>query len=130
MKSFQQFKEAAIAIPAGLGLLKTGAKVAGAVLAAKGGEKILKDLLGTPSRPKRTDWDKNPKDKIDQELNVRQGQVKDRAKYKKFDDKVQAVRKAKEAGNLDADQLKNLLGDAAKDRPKSGQGNKGRKPKK
>ena len=130
MKSFQQFKEAAIAIPAGLGLLKTGAKVAGAVLAAKGGEKILKDLLGTPDRPKRTDWDKNPKDKIDQELNVRQGQVKDRAKYKKFDDKVQAVRKAKEAGNLDAEQLKNLLGDAAKDRPKSGQGNKGRKPKK
>ena len=130
MKSFQQFKEAAIAIPAGLGLLKTGAKFAGAVLAAKGGEKILKDLLGTPDRPKRTDWDKNPKDKIDQELNVRQRQVKDRAKYKKFDDKVQAVRKAKEAGNLDADQLKNLLGDAAKDRPKGGQGNKGRKPKK
>ena len=130
MKSFQQFKEAAIAVPLVGAGAKTLLKVGGAVLAAKGGEKILKDLLGTPDRPKRTDWDKNPKDKIDQELNVRQGQVKDRAKYKKFDDKVQAVRKAKEAGNLDADQLKNLLGDAAKDRPKGGQGNKGRKPKK
>ena len=130
MKTFQQFKEAAIAVPLIGAGAKTLLKVGGAVLAAKGGEKILKDLLGTPDRPKRTDWDKNPKDKIDQELNVRQGQVRDRAKYKKFDDKVQAVRKAKEAGNLDAEQLKNLLGDAAKDRPKSGQGNKGRKPKK
>ena len=130
MKSFQQFKEAAIAVPLVGAGAKTLLKVGGAVLAAKGGEKILKDLLGTPDRPKRTDWDKNPKDKIDQELNVRQGQVRDRAKYKKFDDKVKAVRKAKEAGNLDAGQLKNLLGDAAKDRPKGGQGNKGRKPKK
>ena len=130
MKSFQQFKEAAIAVPLIGAGAKTLLKVGGAYAAAKGGEKLLKDLLGTPSRPKDTDWEKNPKDKIDDELNVRARQVKDRAKYKKFDDKVKAVRKAKEAGNLDAGQLKNLLGDAAKDRPKGGQGNKGRKPKK
>ena len=130
MKSFQQFKEAAIAVPLIGAGAKTLLKIGGAYAAAKGGEKLLKDLLGTPSRPKDTDWEKNPKDKIDDELNVRARQVKDRAKYKKFDDKVKVVRKAKEAGNLDADQLKNLLGDAAKDRPKGGQGNKGRKPKK
>ena len=130
MKSFQQFKEAAIAVPLIGAGAKTLLKIGGAYAAAKGGEKLLKNLLGTPSRPKDTDWEKNPKDKIDDELNVRARQVKDRAKYKKFDDKVKAVRKAKEAGNLDAEQLKNLLGDAAKDRPKGGQGNKGRKPKK
>ena len=130
MKTFQQFKEAAIAVPLIGAGAKTLLKIGGAYAAAKGGEKLLKDLLGTPSRPKDTDWEKNPKDKIDDELNVRARQVKDRAKYKKFDDKVKAVRKAKEAGNLDAGQLKNLLGDAAKDRPKGGQGNKGRKPKK
>ena len=129
MKTFQQFKEAAIAVPLIGAGAKTLLKIGGAYAAAKGGEKLLKDLLGTPSRPKDTDWEKNPKDKIDDELNVRARQVKDRAKYKKFDDKVKAVRKAKEAGNLDAGQLKNLLGDAAKDRPKGGQGNKGRKPK-
>ena len=129
MKPFQQFKEAAIAVPLIGAGAKTLLKIGGAYAAAKGGEKLLKNLLGTPSRPKDTDWEKNPKDKIDDELNVRARQVKDRAKYKKFDDKVKAVRKAKEAGNLDAGQLKNLLGDAAKDRPKGGQGNKGRKPK-
>ena len=130
MKTFEQFKEAAIAVPLIGAGAKTLLKIGGAYAAAKGGEKLLKNLLGTPSRPKDTDWEKNPKDKIDDELNVRARQVKDRAKYKKFDDKVKAVRKAKEAGNLDAGQLKNLLGDAAKDRPKGGQGNKGRKPKK
>ena len=93
MKTFQQFKEAALAIPVGLGLLKTGAKVAGAVLAAKGGEKLLKDLLGTPSRPKRTDWDKNPKDDIDSELNVKQGQAKDKAKHKEHDDAIKVYGK-------------------------------------
>ena len=112
MKSFQQFKEAAIAIPAGLGLLKTGAKVAGAVLAAKGGEKILKDLLGTPDRPKRTDWDKNPKDKIDQELNVRQGQVKDAAKNKEFDTDLKALRKGEK--NISPEDKVIRLKDAAK----------------
>ena len=130
MKTFQQFKEAAIAVPLIGAGAKTLLKIGGAYAAAKGGEKLLNNLLGTPSRPKDTDWEKNPKDKIDDELNVRARQVKDRAKYKKFDDKVKAVRKAKEAGNLDAGHLKNLMGDAAKDRPKGGQGNKGRKPKK
>ena len=75
---------------------KVATKVGGAVLAAKGGEKILKDLLGTPDQPKRTDWDKNPKDKIDQELNVKQGQAKDAAKNKSFDDEMKAYRKGKE----------------------------------
>ena len=75
---------------------KVATKVGGAVLAAKGGEKILKDLLGTPGRPKATDWDKNPKDKIDQELNVKQGQAKDAAKNKSFDDEMKAYRKGKE----------------------------------
>ena len=118
MKTFQQFKEAAIAIPAGLGLLKTGAKVAGAVLAAKGGEKILKDLLGTPDRPKRTDWDKNPKDKIDQELNVRQGQAKDAAKNKGFDKEMKAYRKGKK--NLSDDEKVQRLKDAASKYRKGG----------
>jgi len=75
---------------------KAIAKAAGAVFAAKGGEKILKDLLGTPDQPKKTDWDKNPKDKIDQELNVKQGQAKDAAKNKSFDDEMEAYRKGKE----------------------------------
>ena len=75
---------------------KVATKVGGAVLAAKGGEKILKDLLGTPDQPKKTDWDKNPKDKIDQELNVKQGQAKDAAKNKSFDDEMKAYRKGKE----------------------------------
>ena len=114
-KTFKEFQEAAIAIPAGLGLLKTGAKVAGAVLAAKGGEKILKDLLGTPGRPKRTDWDKNPKDKIDQELNVRQGQAKDAAKNKDFDADMKSYRKGKK--NLsDEDKIQRLKDAAAKHR--------------
>ena len=113
MKTFQQFKEAAIAIPAGLGLLKTGAKFAGAVLAAKGGEEILKRLLGTPSRPKATDWDKNPKDDVDRELNVKQGQAKDKAKNKEFDTDLNALRKGKD--NIsDEDKIQRLKDAAAK----------------
>jgi len=99
------------------GVKKTIAKVGGAVLAAKGGEKILKDLLGTPSRPKATDWDKNPKDKIDQELNVKQGQAKDAAKNKPFDKEMKAFRKGKK--NLtDEDKIKRLKDAAAKYRGK------------
>ena len=112
MKTFQQFKEAAIAIPAGLGLLKTGAKVAGAVLAAKKGEKILKDLLGTPSRPKDTDWEKNPKDKIDDELNVRSRQIKDRVKNEPFDTDLKALRKGEK--NISPEDKIQRLKDAAK----------------
>ena len=94
------------------GVKKTIAKIGGAVLAAKSGEEILKGLLGTPSRPKATDWDKNPKDKIDQELNVKQGQAKDAAKNKPFDKEMKAYRKGKK--NLtDEDKIKRLK-DAAK----------------
>ena len=91
-------------------------KAAAAVFAAKGGEKILKDLLGTPEQPKRTDWDKNPKDKIDQELNVRQNQVKDSAKNKQFDTDMKAYRKGKK--NLTDDQKIQRLRDAKKKRSK------------
>ena len=111
-KTFKEFQEAAIAIPAGLGLLKTGAKVAGAVLAAKGGEKILKDLLGTPSRPKNTDWEKNPKDKIDDELNVRSRQIKDKVKNKEFDTDLKALRKGEK--NISPEDKVKRLKDAAK----------------
>jgi len=91
---------------------KTISKVGGAVLAAKGGEKILKDLLGTPGKPKATDWDKNPKDKIDQELNVRQNKAKDKAKYKEFDKDMKSFRKGKK--NLDNQDKVQRLKDAAK----------------
>ena len=113
MKSFKQFNEAAFAAPLVGAGAKTLLKVGGAVLAAKGGEKILKDLLGTPSRPKDTDWEKNPKDKIDDELNVRQGQAKDKAKNKDFDSDMKAYRKGKK--NLSTeDQVKRLKDAAAK----------------
>jgi len=52
MKSFKQFHEAAFAAPLVGAGAKTLLKVGGAVLAAKGGEKILKDLLGTKDDPK------------------------------------------------------------------------------
>ena len=112
MKSFKQFHEAAIAAPLIGAGIKPLLKVGGAILAAKGGEKILKDLLGTPSRPKRTDWDKNPKDKIDQELNVRQGQVKDAAKNKEFDTDMKALRKGEK--NISPEDKVKRLKDAAK----------------
>jgi len=97
------------------GVKKTIAKVGGAVLAAKSGEEILKGLLGTPGRPKATDWDKNPKDKIDQELNVRQGQAKDAAKNKDFDADMKSYRKGKK--NLsDEDKIQRLKDAAAKHR--------------
>ena len=95
------------------GVKKTIAKVGGAVLAAKGGEKILKDLLGTPGKPKSTDWDKNPKDDIDRELNTRQKQAKDAAKNKTFDKEMKAYRKGKK--NLsDEDKIIRLKDAAAK----------------
>ena len=55
MKSFKQFQEAAIAAPlvtAGVKVLPTVLKGMGAYAAAKGGEKLLKDLLGTRDDPK------------------------------------------------------------------------------
>jgi len=112
MKSFKQFQEAAIAVPLIGAGAKTLLKVGGAYAAAKGGEKILKDLLGTPGRPKATDWDKNPKDKIDQELNVRQNQAKDRAKNKDFDTDMDALRKGEK--NISPEDKIQRLKDAAK----------------
>ena len=94
------------------GVKTTISKVSGAVLAAKSGEEILKRLLGTPGKPKATDWDKNPKDKIDQELNVRQGQAKDAAKNKGFDKEMKAYRKGKK--NLSNEDKIERLKDAAK----------------
>ena len=109
-KEKKEVKEAiALAVPAGIGLGKTALKVGGAVLAAKGGEKILKKLLGTKKKPKATDWDTNPKDDVDRELNVKQRQAKDAAKNKSFDDEMSAFRKAKEAGNLNSDEIKTQL---------------------
>ena len=112
MKSFKQFQEAPIAVPLIGAGAKTLLKVGGAYAAAKGGEKILKDLLGTPGRPKATDWDKNPKDKIDQELNVRQNQAKDRAKNKDFDTDMDALRKGEK--NISPEDKIQRLKDAAK----------------
>ena len=112
MKTFQQFKEAAIAVPLIGAGAKTLLKVGGAVLAAKGGEKILKDLLGTPSRPKNTDWEKNPKDKIDDELNVRSNQVKDAEKHQDFDKEMKALRKGEK--NISPEDKVQRLKDAAK----------------
>ena len=55
MKSFKQFQEAAFAAPligAGIKTIPTLLKIGGAYAAAKGGERILKDLLGTRDDPK------------------------------------------------------------------------------
>jgi len=99
MKSFKEFKSRTInegvattiakKVPWG----KVATKIGGAFAAAKGGEKILKDLLGTPSRPKDTDWVNNPKDEVDDELNVRQNQAKDADENKEFDKDIGAYRK-------------------------------------
>tara|TARA_Y100001963_G_scaffold104433_1_gene143928 strand:- start:734 stop:2056 length:1323 start_codon:yes stop_codon:yes gene_type:complete len=81
----------------------------GAVLAAKGGEKILKDLLGTPDQPKDPDWVKNPKDEVDDELNVRSNQVKDAEKHQDFDKDMKALRRGK---NLSPEEKIQRLKDA------------------
>ena len=128
MKSFKKFHEAAIAAPLVGAGVKTLLKVGGAYAAAKGGEKILKDLLGTPSRPKDTDWEKNPKDIIDSQLNADQRRVKQRAKYKDYDAAMKAAKKAKDAGNITNDDYIKKVKDAGKLR--GGQGNKGRTAKK
>ena len=112
MKSFQQFKEAAIAVPLIGAGAKTLLKVGGAYAAAKGGERLLKDLLGTPGRPKDTDWEKNPKDKIDDELNVRSRQIKDKVKNKEFDTDLKALRKGEK--NISPEDKVKRLKDAAK----------------
>ena len=111
----KKVNEAAMAIPVGIGLGKTLLKVGGAVLAAKGGEKILKDLLGTPNRPKDTDWEKNPKDKIDDELNVRSRQIKDKVKNEPFDKDLKALRKGEK--NISPEDKIQRLKDAAAKHP-------------
>ena len=115
MKTFQQFKEAAIAVPLIGAGAKTLLKIGGAYAAAKGGEKLLKNLLGTPSRPKNTDWEKNPKDKIDDELNVRSRQIKDKVKNEPFDKDLKALRKGEK--NISPEDKIQRLKDAAAKHP-------------
>ena len=88
----KKVNEAAIAIPIGIGLGKTALKLGGTVLAAKGGEEILKRLLQGKDR-RDYDWEKNPKDDIDRELNTRQRQAKDSAKNRPHDRDIEAYRK-------------------------------------
>ncbi len=107
MKSFDKFHSESVAAAIKKPAAKTFKKLAGAVLAAKSGDEILKGLLGTPGRPKSTDWDTNPKDDIDSELNVRQGQVKDAEKNKEFDKEMGAYRIGKD--NLTSDEKIDIL---------------------
>ena len=105
------------------GPLKKAATVANVFRSDKG-KKILTDLLGTPDKPKDTNWEKNPKDIIDAQLNADQRRVKQRVKYKDYDDAMKAAKKAKDAGNItDSDYVKKVK-EAGKLR--GGQGNKGR----
>ena len=111
-------KEGVAAVARKIPWKKTAAKVGGTVLAAKSGEEILQGLLGTPGKPKATDWDKNPKDDIDRELNIKQGQAKDKAKNKGFDKEMKAYRKGKK--NLSDEDKIIRLKDAAKKHRKGG----------
>ncbi len=88
----KKVNEAVMAIPIGIGLGKTALKLGGTVLAAKGGEEILKRLLQGKDR-QDYDWEKNPKDDIDRELNTRQKQAKDSAKNRPHDRDIEAYRK-------------------------------------
>ena len=93
MKSFKEFQESVAQEVGGKSLtgavlnrvanvaagpIKKAAKVANVFRSSKGKD-ILQGLFGTPDRPKDTDWEKNPKDDIDRELNVKQRQAKDAA---------------------------------------------------
>ena len=108
----QEVAEGAAVVTQGLRLAPTAIKVGKAILAAKGGEKILKDLLGTPDRPKDTDWVNNPKDRTDDELNVRSNQVKDAEKHQDFDKDMDALRKGEK--NISPEDKVQRLKDAAK----------------
>jgi len=112
MKTFQQFKEAAIAVPLIGAGAKTLLKIGGAYAAAKGGERLLKDLLGIPGSSGPTDWTKNPKDDTDRELNVRSRQIKDRVKNEPFDKDMDALRKGEK--NISSEDKVQRLKDAAK----------------
>ena len=108
--------EAAMAIPIGIGLGKTAVKLGGSVLAAKGGEEILKRLLRGKDR-QDYDWEKNPKDDIDRELNTRQKQARDSEKNKEFDTDMKSYRKGKK--NISDEDKIQRLKDAAKKHRKS-----------
>ena len=118
MKSFKEFQESVAQEVGGKSLtgavikgvanvaagpIKKAAKVANVFRSSKGKD-ILQGLFGTPDRPKDTDWEKNPKDDIDRELNVKQRQAKDAAEKKPFDKDMDAYRKGKK--NLDPDERK------------------------
>jgi len=98
------------------------------VLRSDKGKKILTDLLGTPDKPKESNWEKNPKDIIDAQLNADQRRVKQRAKYKDYDAAMKAAKKAKDAGNITDSDYIGKVKEAGKLR--GGQGNKGRTTKK
>ena len=99
------------------GPLKKAVKVANVFRSSKGKD-ILQGLFGTPDKPKDTDWEKNPKDDIDRELNVKQRQAKDAAEKKPFDTDMAAYRKGKE-NLVDSDKIKRLK-DAAEKYKKKG----------
>jgi hypothetical protein len=120
MKSFSKFHSESVAVlrkPA----QNVGKKIAGAVLAAKSGDELLKKLLGTPSKPKRNDWDTNPKDDVDSELNVKQGQAKDAAANKEFDREMGALRRGEK--NISPEDKLQRLKDAAKKHRKNKKSN-------
>ncbi len=100
-----------MAVPIGIGLGKTALKLGGTVLAAKGGEEILKRLLKGKDR-QDYDWEKNPKDDIDRELNTRQKQARDSEKNKEFDTDMKSYRKGKK--NISDEDKIQRLKDAAK----------------
>ena len=144
MKSFKQFNEDASFAKRSIGTgllnfvgnaakslgtqpIEKAAKVANVFKSSKG-KKILTDLLGTPDKPKDTNWEKNPKDIIDAQLNADQRRVKQRAKYKDYDAAMKAAKKAKDAGNITDSDYIGKVKEAGKLR--SGQGNKGRTTKK
>ena len=130
MKSFKEFQESVAQEVGGKGLtgavikgvanvaagpIKKAAKVANVFRSSKGKD-ILQGLFGTPDRPKDTDWEKNPKDDIDSELNVKQRQAKDKAKNKDFDTDMDAFRKGEK--NISPEDKIQRLKDAAKKKKK------------
>jgi len=136
MKSFKEFQESVAQEVGGKGLITTGirtaanvaagpikkaAKVANVFRSSKGKD-ILQGLLGTPDKPKDTDWEKNPKDIIDAQLNADQRRVKQRAKYKTYDDAMKAAKKAKDAGNITDDDYVKKVKEAGKLRGKGKNG--------
>ena len=115
MKSFKQFQEAAFAAPligAGLKTIPTLLKVGGAVLAAKGGEKLLKDLLGSKDdpRPMRDVYNKdltgnarfdNKLDPTGEQKKPSLGKLRQGAKVRKQQTRSKIKRKLKDVENLE-----------------------------